>query len=44
MKILEQWAEQISAFKRLSLKEAQELYKKAIDTNDEALKKYIWMK
>ena len=39
MKELTQWYNQISSFPKLKLAEAQELYQKAINTEDENLKK-----
>ena len=39
MEALMQWYNQISSFERLKLTEAQDLYRKAIDTQNETLKK-----
>ena len=39
MEVLEQWHSQISSFEKLRITEAQELYKKTINTQNESLKK-----
>ena len=41
MEELERWGKTISSFERLSLKEGRELYKKAIITNDDSIKKEL---
>ena len=38
MEVLEQWYSQISSFEKLKITEAQELYKKAINTQNISLK------